>query len=199
MGYYCEGCGAAVPTTVENGEHAGEADCRAACGACVTRLSTHTAMPPQWFSAGLFYRDGSTVDSGMKAHVVGKVPRVSSAPIASAEYDDAEFYDTKVDGLVKCPACLGDGGGCQFTCGPCFFKVYHNRAIQGAIKPACDHASERAARALIYAEFGAKLRAQPTTQASTPAPRIERPCKACKRPNDVGVRSCWCCGIESPV
>jgi hypothetical protein len=29
-----------------------------------------------------------------------------------------------------------------------------------------------------------------------PPARLERPCPGCGRPNDVGVKRCWCCGGE---
>jgi hypothetical protein len=30
------------------------------------------------------------------------------------------------------------------------------------------------------------------------ASRLERPCKTCKRNNDIGVSKCWCCEIYNP-
>lgn len=35
------------------------------------------------------------------------------------------------------------------------------------------------------------------TQAVAPAPPTEVPCRTCGRPNDAGVRTCWCCGNSS--
>lgn len=32
-----------------------------------------------------------------------------------------------------------------------------------------------------------------------PVDEKERPCRQCKRKNDVGVDECWYCGISSPV
>ena len=32
-----------------------------------------------------------------------------------------------------------------------------------------------------------------------PTQRIEKPCRGCNKPNDLGVNSCWWCGIETPT
>jgi len=80
-----------------------------------------------------------------------------------------------INNAVAAPSCGGNGG-----CGA---------------KPNCACGGAGIQKAMNGAKNIAK-QAPPTAPAK---PRLEKPCKVCKKMNDLGEKFCWACGVADPI